>query len=169
MYPLRMYAHGHGGPCPAGEKEAGELIVPIGADVRPGGRVQAQLWGSERSAYLLSPLSLTDSTAFYIHRSAYESHIRDSDERLPHGSSSPGTGPGFCSWSRRRQVKFATIQEERCALPRTIHPIRRMQGGPPHGEFDPKSRYVWFFEPDFCTKAWCRCGVRRRRWPVIGL
>ena len=22
---------------------------------------------------------------------------------------------------------------------------------------------VWFFEPDFCTKAWCRCGVRRRR------
>lgn len=26
-----------------------------------------------------------------------------------------------------------------------------------------------FFEPDFCTKDWCRCGVRRRRWPVIGL
>jgi hypothetical protein len=31
------------------------------------------------------------------------------------------------------------------------------------------NRYVWFFEPDLCTKAWCRCGVRRRRWPVIGL
>jgi hypothetical protein len=26
-----------------------------------------------------------------------------------------------------------------------------------------------FFEPDFCAKAWCRCGVRRRGWPVIGL
>jgi hypothetical protein len=26
-----------------------------------------------------------------------------------------------------------------------------------------------FFEPDFSTKAGCRCGIRRRHWPVIGL